>query len=261
MHTGKRSKITRVFTVRNLGWAGLAAMFGCAACCAIPLLAVAGVGGGVTATAAALLWPGAEIALGGLAFGSVLLVGALRGRAGRDDNGAPSTGAGGATGTGGCGCGPPAADQAAQIFGTPPAPPDEPVACTVDLKNTELVQAGLDAYRAAFTHLAATERFPGGFRWKFHVAPGLDLALKTLAEGEHACCRFLTFNIFSDGLHLVWEVRAHDHAASFLDEYAELPQRLRAEPRPGHDMMAVKDRATRAGLVFTSEDREGDGRR
>jgi hypothetical protein len=59
-------------TKRSLGWAGAAAFLACAACCAFPLLAVAG--GGTLAAMTAWLTPGMELyvaapaALGTLAF-------------------------------------------------------------------------------------------------------------------------------------------------------------------------------------------------
>jgi hypothetical protein len=157
---------------------------------------------------------------------------------------------------GGCGCRPTDPGRA-QIFATPPARADEPIACTVDLKNTRLIGAGLEAYRKAFTRLLATEPLAGGFRWRFRAEPGLDAELKTLAAGEHECCRFMTFHITADGPHIVWEVQANERATSFLEEFSRLPDRLRAEPRPGHDVIAVKDLAKRAGLVFTSD---GEGK-
>ena len=61
-----------VVTKRSLGWAGAAAFLACAACCALPLLAVAG--GSTLATLATWLTPGLEpyaaltAGLGTLAF-------------------------------------------------------------------------------------------------------------------------------------------------------------------------------------------------
>jgi hypothetical protein len=246
------SKVGGSIPMRRLGWAGLAALAGCAACCAIPLLAAAGVGGGATAALAGLLWPGAEFVLGGFAFAAVLAVAALRARAMKRRSCGTSSSVGMSPAGAGCGCRP-TDPGSAQIFATPPARMEEPIACTVDLKNTKLIEAGLEGYRKAFARLLATEPFPGGFRWRFRGEPGLDTELKALAAGEHECCRFMTFKITTDGPHIVWEVRAHDHAASFLEEYSRLPERLRTEPRPGHDIIAVKDLAKKAGLVFTSD--------
>jgi len=65
-------------TKRSLGWAGAAAFLACAACCALPLLAVAG--SGTLAAVAAWLKPGAELyvasaaAIGTLAFFAVRAV-------------------------------------------------------------------------------------------------------------------------------------------------------------------------------------------
>jgi hypothetical protein len=68
------------FTKRRLGWASLAAVCGCGAACAAPLLVVAA-GGGATASAIlGLLGAGKEIVVGGLAFAGALGVMALRSR-------------------------------------------------------------------------------------------------------------------------------------------------------------------------------------
>jgi hypothetical protein len=56
---------------RGLGLAGAAAFIGCAACCAMPLLAAAGVGSGAIA-ALSVFRPGSELIVGGGAFVIVL---------------------------------------------------------------------------------------------------------------------------------------------------------------------------------------------
>jgi mercuric ion transport protein len=71
------------FSRGRLGWAGVAAVLGCAACCAIPLLAAAGLGGGALATLSHWLHPGAELLVGGVVFASVLGVLAVRHRLSR----------------------------------------------------------------------------------------------------------------------------------------------------------------------------------
>lgn len=65
---------------RRLRVAGVAAFIGCAACCAIPLLAAAGVGSGALATLASVLRPGSEFVVGGVVFLTVLSVMAIRNR-------------------------------------------------------------------------------------------------------------------------------------------------------------------------------------
>jgi hypothetical protein len=65
---------------RRLAVAGIAAFIGCAACCAIPLLAVAGVGGGAAAALSAYLRPGSELVIGIVVFGGALAVMAVRSR-------------------------------------------------------------------------------------------------------------------------------------------------------------------------------------
>lgn len=76
----KHSSSKPVLSKRRLGWAGLAAVTACAACCAVPLLAAAGLGGAATATLSSIVRPGSELLVGGLTFLTVLGLLALRGR-------------------------------------------------------------------------------------------------------------------------------------------------------------------------------------
>lgn len=65
-------------TKRSLGWAGAAAFLACAACCALPMLAV--VGGGLASSLAALLSPGAEVIAGVVAASLTVAFFAVRAR-------------------------------------------------------------------------------------------------------------------------------------------------------------------------------------
>lgn len=65
---------------RRLGWAGLVAFLGCAACCALPLLVALGIGGGAVAALASLMRPGAELVVGAVLAMAALGVMALRAR-------------------------------------------------------------------------------------------------------------------------------------------------------------------------------------
>ena len=66
MSTSRKSQ--SIFSTRRLHLAGLAALVGCAACCAVPLVAAAGIGGGTLAAFTSLLRPGAELVVGGGTF-------------------------------------------------------------------------------------------------------------------------------------------------------------------------------------------------
>ena len=68
------------FTKRRLALAAIAAFIGCAACCALPLLAVAGFGGGAAAALGAYLRPGSELIVGLVVFAGALSVMAVRSR-------------------------------------------------------------------------------------------------------------------------------------------------------------------------------------
>ena len=69
-----------LFSKRRLGIAGIAAFLGCAACCALPLLGVAAVGSGASASLTRFLMPGSELLVGAVVFAGALGVLAIRSR-------------------------------------------------------------------------------------------------------------------------------------------------------------------------------------
>jgi len=75
---------------RRLGLAALAALLGCAACCALPLFAAAALGGGAAAGLGRILRPGSELVAGGIVFAVTLALMALRHRLERRATGGPS---------------------------------------------------------------------------------------------------------------------------------------------------------------------------
>ena len=139
------------------------------------------------------------------------------------------------------------------VYASPPTSPDEPVVCRPEGTDAAAVQRQLDRYRSVFAELQRTERFAGGFRWYFRRRDGLEAELSELARREHACCRFLELSVTRSASEVVWEARAGAGAASVLEEFSQLPERLRAEPRPGHDVASVKRAITAAGLAFSSD--------
>lgn len=94
-------------TKRRVAWAGVAAVVGCAACCAAPLLAVMGLGSGAAATITGLMRPGMELLVGFGVFALVLGGTALLHRNRRTTAGACSVDGSCATNPRStCGCGP-----------------------------------------------------------------------------------------------------------------------------------------------------------
>ncbi|HEU5075355.1 MAG TPA: hypothetical protein VFU02_14290 [Polyangiaceae bacterium] len=230
---------TRSFWSRSrLTWAGGAAVVGCAVSCSLPLLAAAA-GGGVLTSAARFVRPGTELVVGVVAFAGALGVMALRRRRKAQEATA-------------CGCA--AAETPRRSFESPEAPPDEPVVCTADLRHERKVQQGIDNYRAAFASLTTTERFSGGFRWRFRREPGLEARLVSLMSSEHDCCRFFQFELTTTADEIVWETRARAHADPVLEEFSRLPERLAAEQRSGHDVAALKSAVSAAGLRFAADE-------
>ncbi|MBN8616247.1 MAG: hypothetical protein J0L92_36995 [Deltaproteobacteria bacterium] len=80
MSTSQVPKPESFLSKRRLGVAGVAAFIGCAACCAIPLLAAAGLSSGAIATLSSIFRPGSELLVGGTVFAAVLGVMAVRKR-------------------------------------------------------------------------------------------------------------------------------------------------------------------------------------
>jgi hypothetical protein len=92
MSTSPAQKSGPFLSKRRLGWAGVAAVLGCASCWALPMLAAAGLGSGAVATLASILRPGSELLVGGTVFAVVLGVMAIRNRMKRAAGCGPSCG-------------------------------------------------------------------------------------------------------------------------------------------------------------------------
>lgn len=238
------STTSSLITKKSLGLAGIAAFGACAACCAVPLLVAAGIGGGALSAVAGYIRPGADLVLGGVFGAGVLAAMALRARARRAAacNVACDVG-------GGCGC---ATADETSILTTAAPRPGEPIVCTADLRDKPTVQGQLDGYRAVFEHLLRTEKFDGGVRWVFANRPGLAVQLRNLAEKEHQCCSFFKFDLRAAGQTLVWATTARKEAAAVLDEFARLPERLSQHPR-GSEEEPIKQAISGAGLIFAAD--------
>jgi hypothetical protein len=232
-------------TKKSLGLAGIAAFGACAACCALPLLAAAGIGGSILSGVAGLIRPGTDLIMAGVIGAGVLGVVAFRARSARSAACTTSC----AT-DGGCGCAP--GEDGTTIFSTPSPRSDEPIVCTANLRDKPTVQGQLDGYRAAFKHLLRVERFEGGARWVFANRPGLDAELRNLAEKEHHCCSFFKFDVRAEGPTLVWETTARAGASKVLDEFARLPERLNQNPQ-GDEVQRIKHAIGKAGLIFAAD--------
>jgi hypothetical protein len=238
------SNSSRLVTKKDLAFAGVAAFGACAACCALPLLAAAGIGGGALSVVAGYIRPGADLVVAGVVGTGVLLVMALRARRRRAT---ACVVAGEASD--GCGCAPP--DQT-KIFSTASPAVGEPIVCTADLRDKPTVQGQLDGYRAAFAHLLRTERVEGAVRWVFANRPGLDAELRNLAQNEHQCCRFFKFELRATADTIIWETTASKEAAAVLDEFARLPERLGQHAR-GSEALPIKQAIGSAGLLFAAD--------
>ena len=233
MSFNSRAKASSSAPKRAFAWAALATVGACAACCTLPLLVVAGVGGGALAAVVAFIRPGVDLVIGasvGLAVYGLLV---LRARSQRPSG--P-----------GCGCAPPNRT----LYASPKPSADEPIVCTADLTKKSDVQHGLEAYRGAFEHWLRTEHSPNGFRWVFSRAPGLEQRLLGLMKAEHGCCRFFEFELQSTDRELVWITRGSEASESVVEEFARLPARLKEHGTSEAGIGAVKRHAESAGLSF-----------
>jgi hypothetical protein len=79
-----------ILTKSRLGWAGLAAFIGCAACCAVPWLTLTFAGTGAATTITSFVRPGSELVVGGVFFTVALAVMAIRRRMNRSQACGPS---------------------------------------------------------------------------------------------------------------------------------------------------------------------------
>lgn len=230
MNTPKRSFWSRPRGALLLGAAA------CAACCAAPLTALV-IGAGAASTIGAIAEPvaGALFAVGAL-LGIAAYVRRRRGRVADTACAAD----------GGCGCG------SSALYESPDPIAHAPIACSVDLTQRNVVQAGIDEYRSVFAYLRSSERTATGLRWHFSNVSGLGARLTNLAAAEHRCCSFLKFTLTTDGDEIVWETNADERAQTFVDEYFRLPDRLREEPRKGHDLEHLRATSLQAGITFTA---------
>jgi len=231
-----------LITKKGLGFAGIAVLGACAACCALPLLTVVGVGGGTLSAFAGYIRPGAELIVMGAVGIALLAIVAFRARARRAaacDIACKVD----------CGCGP--VDKVTTLFSAS-SRAGAPIVCTADLHDKPTVQAQLDGYRTAFEQLLRVEQFECGVRWVFTNRPGLGNHLRILAQNEHRCCSFFKFDLRETGDTIVWETSADQGAARVLEEYARLPERLTQHAR-GSEVQPIKEAISGAGLSFAAD--------
>ena len=99
------------------------------------------------------------------------------------------------------------------------------IACALDGKG---MRHRLDEFREAFGRgYLSGERTAGGVRWRFRAVPGLERDLRSLAEREHACCRFFRFDVRASGSEIWWDTSVDDaEAQPILDAFFTLPTLL-----------------------------------
>jgi hypothetical protein len=226
------------FLRHKLAWATGAGIVACGLACTLPALVVVAAGTGAGASAAAYLPCCSELTAGFAAFLGTLatLVVVAKWRARKMK-----------TMSTGCGC-----SSTKEIYRSPKAEENVPIACTADLQDKVSIQQQMDGYREAFEHLVRTERVPpNGLTWTFRAVPGLADRLRTLASNEYRCCSFFTFDVRASdsGNELLWTLSAPDDARAIVDAFAELPERLQG----GADTNQIKELVKNAGLEFVAD--------
>lgn len=139
-----------------------------------------------------------------------------------------------------CGCEVTTASSSG-VGGTPDVSPakTEPIACTLDGRG---MRERLDEFREAFERgYLSGERTAVGVRWRFRAVPGLETDLRSLAEQEHACCRFFRFDIRATGSEIWWDTQVDDaEAQPILEEFFTLPSQLvESEGRLGEGALST----------------------
>lgn len=149
-----------VLSKRRLAWAGLAALIGCAAACALPMLAVV-VGGAALATAvSSVIVPGAEVVVGGVAFAVTLGLLAFRARARRR--------------------------HAEEI----------PLACDpLVFSKEQRVEHHALARNVFLNWPTKKQELPDGYLLHYEGDEALFLNLAQWASSEHSCCAWATFSL------------------------------------------------------------------
>lgn len=126
--------------------------------------------------------------------------------------------------------------------------------CTADLRDRPAVRAQLAGYQEAFRFWLRTERTDHGFRWLFEHRPGLEAQLRHLMKNESECCRFFEFELQSAGDELIWLIRGGSAPATLVDEFANLPHRLREHGSDEAGIVAIKAHAQSSGLLFAADE-------
>jgi hypothetical protein len=211
---GTRRSGTLKWGLGGLGALGIG-LAACSVACSIviPLLVVLGLGTAAVSAAEA----GADVAGKVLVAGGLLAVMLAAARWWRQRRS--------------CGC-EGVTTNSSGVGGKPDALPakGEPIACTLDGRG---VRQRLDEFRDAFERgYLSGERTAGGVRWKFRAVPGLETDLRSLAEREHACCRFFQFDIRATGSEIWWDTEVDNaEAQPILEEFFTLPGQLLAESK------------------------------
>lgn len=224
----------------RIGWAAMAGLIGCVACCALPPLLAFGLGGSAVASVVALAGGHLELLVGGGAATLTLAFLAIRG--GRP-KASSATGACakscpvGSEGDG-CGCGPtPASPHASGPAGGGTHD------CTL---TADEFSPHVEAYRAIFVHLVRSETIDRTLvRWTFRDIPGLDATLEALAARERRCCSFFRIQILRRPGGLLWETETNTEATEVLAVFHRLPELLTSS-----DTATARAALVDAGLTF-----------
>jgi hypothetical protein len=202
-------------------WAGVTLIGACAACCAVPLLGMLGLGS-FSAAAFSLVSSGAlEVVfctaalLGGAAFVYFAL------RKLKKKNAAQAC-------VTSC-----AVDQSCCDLEAAKREPS----CA--LLPTELTQRAAEFRRLFSQHLVDRSRDGSTVIWRFRAAPGVEEGSRRLASLERACCDGLTFEITRTQDFVTWSISGPTRAKTLLDEFASMPSTVQGSEAPARALSII----------------------
>jgi hypothetical protein len=152
-----------IFSKRRLGWAGLLAIAGCAAVCALPALAAALLGASAAAALVSVLSPAVGLGVGGLVFVVVLGAFALRARTRKAS-----------------------ALRVREI----------PIVCDPAVFSKEEREQHVRDCRKLLIELPLERRqLPDGYLFHYQGSEELFVSLARWAAEEHRCCSWARFSL------------------------------------------------------------------
>ncbi len=108
------------------------------------------------------------------------------------------------------------------------AKPDAPIACDMT-RSGDTLEERVAEYGRLFAHALSDRRRAGdAVVLTFSAKPGVTEWIADLARREAACCPFVTYDVTSQGRHIVWKISGPSSPTvqAVLDQFYALPDRM-----------------------------------